>query len=108
MTKEELQAKSFFIVQLGCDKNRVDGEKMAYLLNNYGLKTAQTAEDANIIIINTCAFIQSAKEESIGCICDAINLKGSNCQKVIVTGCLAQRYFDEVKKGFPEVDSLLG
>lgn len=107
MTKEELQKKTFYIVQLGCDKNRVDGENMAYDLQEYGIKQVENAQDANIIIVNTCAFIQSAKSESIDCIFDAISCKAKNCEKVIVCGCLAQRYFDEVKSGFDEVDAVV-
>ena len=107
MTKEELCTKKFHIIELGCDKNRVDGEKMAFLLSNYGLKQTETPEEANIVIVNTCAFIKSAKEESIDFIMSAINLKGENCEKVIITGCFAQRYYDEAKKGFPEVDAVV-
>ena len=107
MTKEELKSKKFHIIQLGCDKNRVDGEKMAFLLENYGIKQTDDPNDANILIVNTCAFIKSAKEESIDYICSAINCKTEKCEKVLVSGCLAQRYFDEVKKGFPEVDAVI-
>ena len=107
MTKEELKSKKFHIIQLGCDKNRVDGEKMAFLLENYGLTQTTNPEEANIIIVNTCAFIQSAKEESIDYICSAMGLKSKKCEKLLVSGCLAQRYFDEVKKGFPEVDAVI-
>ena len=107
MTKEELIAKKFFLLNLGCDKNRVDGEEMAYLLENYGIKQTENIDEAQIVIVNTCAFIRSAKEESIDYICDAMQKKSENCEKLIVTGCLAQRYYDEVKKGFPEVDAVL-
>ena len=107
MTKEELNKKKFYIIQLGCDKNRVDGEKMAFLLQNYGLKQAEDAEDANILIVNTCAFIKSAKEESIEYILSAIDCKSQKCEKVIVSGCFAQRYYEEAKKGFPEVDAVI-
>ena len=107
MTKKELLKKKFHIIQLGCDKNRVDGEKMAFLLQNYGLKQTENAEDANILIVNTCAFIKSAKEESIDYILSAINCKSQKCEKVIVAGCFAQRYYDEAKKGFPEVDAVV-
>ena len=107
MTKEELLSKKFYLLNLGCDKNRVDGEKMAYLLENYGIKSTDNSEEAEIIIINTCAFIRSAKEESVDYICDAINAKQNKCEKLIITGCLAQRYYDEVKKGFPEVDAVV-
>ncbi len=107
MTKEELIKKKFHIIQLGCDKNRVDGEKMAYLLINYGLKQVDNTEDAEIIIVNTCAFIQNAKVESIDYIMSAINCKSEKCEKVIVCGCFAQRYYEDAKKGFPEVDAVI-
>ena len=107
MTKEELEKKKFYIIQLGCDKNRVDGEKMAFLLHDYGLKQVENAEDAEILIVNTCAFIQSAKEESIDYILSAIDYKSDKCEKVIITGCFAQRYYDEAKKGFPEADAVV-
>ena len=107
MTKEELEKKKFYIIQLGCDKNRVDGEKMAFLLHDYGLKQVENAEDAEILIVNTCAFIHSAKEESIDYILSAIDYKSDKCEKVIITGCFAQRYYDEAKKGFPEADAVV-
>ena len=107
MTKEELVKKKFYIIQLGCDKNRVDGEKMAYLLVNYGLKQVEEIKDAEIVIVNTCAFIQNAKIESIDYIMSAVNLKSEKCEKVIVCGCFAQRYFEDAKKGFPEVDAVV-
>ena len=107
MTKEELTAKKFYLLNLGCDKNRVDGEKMAYQLENYGIKSTENIEEAQIILINTCAFIRSAKEESVDYICDAIEQKKGNCEKLIITGCLAQRYYDEVKNGFPEADAVV-
>ena len=107
LTKEELIKKKFYLLNLGCDKNRVDGEKMAYLLENYGIAQTQNIDEAQIVVVNTCAFIRSAKEESIEYICDAMSKKNDNCEKLIVTGCLAQRYYDEVKKGFPEVDVVL-
>ena len=92
MTKEELKAKKFFLLNLGCDKNRVDGEKMAFQLENYGINQTNNIDEAQIVIVNTCAFIRSAKEESIGYICDAMTKKSEVCEKLIVTGCLAQRH----------------
>ena len=108
MTKEELLKKTFGVISLGCDKNRVDCEKMVYLLSNYGLKQVDDMSLANIVIVNTCAFIQSAKKESVDSICEVLALKEKNCEKLIVTGCLSQRYFDEIKNGFPEVDAVVG
>ena len=107
MTKEELLKKTFGVISLGCDKNRVDCEKMVYLLSNYGLKQVDDLSQANIIIVNTCAFIQSAKKESVDSICDVLAYKEQNCDKLIITGCLSQRYYDEIKDGFPEVDAVV-
>lgn len=107
MTKEELLKKTFGVISLGCDKNRVDCEKMVYLLSNYGLKQVDDINNANIVIVNTCAFIQSAKKESVDSICGVLELKEHNCEKLIVTGCLSQRYYDEIKDGFPEVDAVV-
>ena len=108
MTKDELCTKTFGVVSLGCDKNRVDCEKMVYLLKNYGLQYVEDLTKANIIIVNTCAFIQSAKKESVDSICEVMSYKADYvCEKLIVTGCLSQRYYSQVKDGFPEVDAVV-
>lgn len=107
MTKEELLKKKFSFVCLGCDKNRVDGEKIVHLLKNYGLVYTPNVQDAEIIIINTCAFIGDAKQESIDTIFETSNLKSDKLEKLIVTGCLAQRYYEEIKKEMPEVDAVV-
>lgn len=96
-------------ISLGCDKNRVDTEKMLSRLTQSGHTLVGSEEEADVIIVNTCAFIDKAKEESIDEILNAISAKnGSKNKKVIVTGCLAQRYADDLKKEFPEVDAILG
>lgn len=96
-------------ISLGCDKNRVDTEKMLSRLTQSGHTLVGSEEEADVIIVNTCAFIDKAKEESIDEILNAISAKnGSKKKKVIVTGCLAQRYADDLKKEFPEVDAILG
>ncbi len=96
-------------ISLGCDKNRVDTEKMLARLTSGGHTLVGTEDDADIIIINTCAFIDSAKEESIDEILRAIASKTEyGNKKIIVTGCLAQRYSEQLKEEFPEVDALLG
>lgn len=96
-------------ISLGCDKNRVDTEKMLSRLTQSGHTLVGSEEEADVIIVNTCAFIDKAKEESIDEILNVISAKnGSKKKKVIVTGCLAQRYADDLKKEFPEVDAILG
>ena len=97
------------MVSLGCDKNTVDSEMMLGLMNEKGFEYTDIDEEAEVMIINTCGFIQSAKEESINAILEAARLKEEgNLKALIVTGCLAQRYKDEIIKEIPEVDALLG
>ena len=96
-------------ISLGCDKNRVDTEKMLSRLVGGGHTLVGSEEEADVIIVNTCAFIDKAKEESIDEILSAIAAKNAGKgKKVIGTGCLAQRYADTLKKEFPEVDAILG
>lgn len=96
-------------ISLGCDKNRVDTEKMLARLEEGGHRIVSDANAADILIVNTCAFIDKAKEESIDEILWAVAQKQSaNAKNVIVTGCLAQRYADVLKNEFPEVDAILG
>ena len=95
-------------ISLGCDKNRVDTEKMLSRLVEKGHELVDLEEKADVIIINTCAFIESAKNESIDEILNAVAYKKKNGTKVIVTGCLPQRYKNELSSSLPEVDLFLG
>lgn len=96
-------------ISLGCDKNLVDSEFMIGALNNGGLQLTDDENEADIIIINTCCFINDAKEESINTILEMAEYKKSgSCKSLIVTGCLAQRYKEEIIKEIPEVDAILG
>ncbi len=97
-------------ISLGCDKNRVDTEKMLARLVAGGHTLVGSEEDADVIIINTCGFIDAAKEESIDEILHALQVKKKhkNKKKVIVTGCLSQRYADTLEKEFKGVDAILG
>jgi len=96
-------------ISLGCDKNRVDTEKMLARLSDAGHRIVSDAASADILIVNTCAFIDKAKEESIDEIMWAIGQKyQSDMKHVVVTGCFAQRYADELEKEVPEVDAILG
>lgn len=96
-------------VSLGCDKNLVDSEFMLGMLRESGYEITDEEEQAEIIVVNTCCFIHDAKEESITTILEMAELKKSAKLKVlIVTGCLAQRYKEEIRKEIPEVDAVLG
>ena len=98
------------LVQLGCAKNQVDGEEMlGALAGESSVEFVANREDADVLIVNTCGFINSAKEESVNAILAAVKLKThGRVSKVIVTGCLAQRYGDELAREIPEVDAFLG
>ena len=97
------------IVSLGCAKNRVDAEMMMYQLNNAGFKLKEDPAMADAVIVNTCGFIESAKQESINEILELAELKKEGKIKaIIVTGCLAQRYQSEVMKELSEVDAVIG
>ena len=97
------------MVSLGCPKNQVDAEHMLYNLREEGYEIIADAALADVVIINTCGFIESAKQEAIDNILEFCTLKQEGRLKaVIVTGCLAERYRDEVLKEIPEVDAVLG
>ena len=94
---------------LGCSKNLVDAEIMMGILNEKGYRLTGDFEEADVIIVNTCGFIESAKQESIDTILDFADLKQTgNLKLLIVTGCLAQRYADELKEEIPEIDAIVG
>ncbi len=96
-------------VSLGCDKNLVDSEVMLGLLRQEGYTFTDNEIEAEIIIINSCCFIQDAKEESINTIIQMAEMKKTGvCKALVVTGCLAQRYQEEIKKEIPEVDGIVG
>jgi ribosomal protein S12 methylthiotransferase len=100
---------NIFLISLGCDKNLVDSENMLGILKEGGYCIADSEEIAEIIIINTCSFIHDAKQESINTILEMAEYKKTGSLKLlIVTGCLAQRYKEEIFKEIPEVDALLG
>lgn len=96
-------------ISLGCDKNLVDSEEMLYLLREKGYEITDDEENADIIVVNTCCFIHDAKEESIQNILEMAEYKKEGKIKaLIVTGCLAQRYRQEILDEIPEVDEVLG
>ncbi|SKA86780.1 SSU ribosomal protein S12P methylthiotransferase [Caloramator quimbayensis] len=96
-------------VSLGCDKNRIDSEIMLSKLSKEGYKIVNDEKEADIIIINTCGFINSAKEESINTILEmAENKKTGRCKLIIVAGCMAERYKGELLEEMPEIDAVVG
>ena len=96
-------------VSLGCSKNLVDTEVMLHNLHKRGFEITPNEEEAEIVVINTCGFIESAKQESIENILDAEKLKEyGKCKHIIATGCLVERYRNEVMEEMPEIDALLG
>ena len=94
------------LINLGCDKNRVDAEKMLYKLTNMGFKLALDVKSADLIVVNTCSFIESAIIESENTIKEAITIKKPSA-KLIITGCYAQRFFNKAKELFPESNLIL-
>lgn len=98
---------TFYIISLGCAKNQCDSERLIASLTGIGLDRADTAEQADILIINTCGFIESAKQESIEVILDAADLRDSG-KRVVVLGCLTERYREDIARDMPEIDMVYG
>ena len=97
------------MVSLGCPKNLVDSEVMLGLAQQQGHQLTRDAADADVLIVNTCAFIDKAKQESIDTILEmAEHKKSGACRRLIVTGCMAERYRDELRAEIPEIDAVLG
>src|SRR5262245_12777337 len=97
------------LISLGCPKNLVDSEVMLGLAQQAGHELTQDAAAADVLVVNTCAFIDSAKQESIDTILEmAQHKKDGACRRLIVTGCMAERYRDELKNEIPEIDAVLG
>jgi ribosomal protein S12 methylthiotransferase len=97
------------MISLGCPKNQVDAEQMLGVLAETGFEITSEQSEADVIVVNTCGFIESAKEESIEAILDAAKMKKQGkCRTLIVAGCLAQRYKDELLKELPEADAVIG
>jgi ribosomal protein S12 methylthiotransferase len=96
------------MVSLGCPKNLVDSEVMLGLAQQHGHQVTSDAAEADVIIVNTCAFIDKAREESIDTILEMAEYKKGACRRLIVTGCLAERYRDELRAQIPEIDAVLG
>ena len=103
------QPKKIGFVSLGCPKNLVDSEVMMGMLTQAGAQLTQHAEEADVLVVNTCSFIDSAQQESVNTILEMAKHKtGGRAQKLVVAGCLVERYRDEIRKSIPEVDAVVG
>lgn len=103
-----MKNKKVGVISLGCDKNRVDTEYLLAYLTEGGFSLSQRPEECQILIINTCAFLTEARAEAIDTVLEFASFKESGLEKLIVTGCLPQKYVEECKVGMPEVDAFLG
>ncbi|MEO8552018.1 MAG: 30S ribosomal protein S12 methylthiotransferase RimO [Kofleriaceae bacterium] len=101
-------AQRIYFVSLGCPKNQVDTELMLGQVEAAGHSLVDQPEGADVIVVNTCAFIDAAKEESVDTILEMAEYKKAGSAKLVVTGCLAQRYSDDLVKDIPEIDHILG
>jgi ribosomal protein S12 methylthiotransferase len=99
---------SIYFISLGCPKNQVDTELMLGQVEAAGHALVTEPDGADVIVVNTCAFIDAAKEESVDTILEMAQFKKGNKGKLVVTGCLAQRYADDLAKDIPEIDHILG
>src|SRR5215469_15353845 len=96
-------------VSLGCPKNLVDSEVMMGIVARAGAELTRRAEDADVIVVNTCSFIESAQQESVNTILEMAGLKKEGkAKKLVVAGCLVERFRDQIRKDIPEVDAVVG
>ncbi len=103
------ELETFYVLSLGCPKNRVDSEWVSADLRRAGLRQVEEPEDADLVLVNTCAFIQAAVEESLDAVLEAAAWKTAGaCRKVVLMGCMAQRYGRELAAELPEVDFIVG
>ena len=103
-----LTKKLFGVISLGCDKNRVDSEKLLGLLKDNGCTVTNDLSKAQILIINTCGFLQSAREEAIETILECAEYKADSLEKIVVTGCLPQKFIAELIAPLNEADVFFG
>jgi ribosomal protein S12 methylthiotransferase len=108
-TPETKRPQKVGFVSLGCPKNLVDSEVMMGLLARAGADLTTRAEDADVIVVNTCSFIESAQQESVNTILEMAGHKsGGRTKKLVVAGCLVERFRDDIRKNIPEVDAVVG
>ncbi|CAK7043716.1 30S ribosomal protein S12 methylthiotransferase RimO [Tissierella sp.] len=104
-----MESRKVYIITLGCSKNEIDSELMISIMKDNNYEVADTSDEADIIIVNTCGFIEKAKEESIETIWEMTRYKNEgNCKYLILAGCLAQRYSQELMDEIPDIDAIIG
>lgn len=103
-----LKNKKFGMISLGCDKNRVDAERLLGILREKGYAITDEIAAANVLIVNTCAFLQSARKEAIDTVLDCDSYRGGNLEKIVVSGCLPEKYIGELFPSLTEADVFLG
>src|SRR5436305_9666168 len=106
--KSKPTAPKVGFVSLGCPKNLVESEVMMGMLSQSGAELVPRAEDADVIVVNTCSFIESAQQESVNTILEMARHKLGNAKKLVVAGCLVERFRDDIRKNIPEVDAVVG
>ncbi len=104
----DFSGKNFGIISLGCDKNRVDSEKLLSIIKSKGCKICDDITKVNVLIINTCAFLNSARQEAVETVIEYSEYKRQNLEKIVVTGCLPQKFIDETFNALTEADVFLG
>ena len=100
--------KKFGLISLGCDKNRVDAEKLLSRIEERGCTITNDIDQANVLIVNTCSFLEASRREAIETIIDCAANRGGNLEKIVVTGCVPQKFIDEVYPALTEADVFLG
>lgn len=103
-----MRGKVFGLISLGCDKNRIDAEKLLAAISSRGFKITDDINKAQVLIINTCAFLNEARKEAIDTILEYSSYKSENLEKIVVTGCLPQKYISEIFDELIEADVFLG
>ena len=104
----DFSCKKFGLISLGCDKNRVDSEKLLSIIKERGGLITSDIEQAQILIVNTCAFLNESRKEGIETVLDCARYKSINLEKLVVTGCLPQKYIGETFEPLTEADVFLG
>src|SRR5216684_4287398 len=108
-TPQSTRPQKVGFVSLGCPKNLVDSEVMMGLLARSGAELTTRAEDADVIVVNTCSFIESAQQESVNTILEmAAHKNGGRAKRLVVAGCLVERFRDQIRRDIPEVDAVVG